>query len=195
MADEESSRLLDNSKDYRTCSIAKNSKGYTPGNEYCQAHQDTLSDGDCRGRDPEAEGGSIGTSKDISMRNCSMAKNKDGYTPGDEYKASHEDTISDGDNKGRDPEDGDQQNEQIGTDKDITMRNCLMARNSDGYTKNDQYGPGHEDTLSDGDNKGRDPEDVDAPIGTKIDIDNRNCSLSKNSGLYTKGHQYCSGTA
>ena len=194
MADEESSRLLKNSVDYRTCSVAKNSKGYTPGNEYCQAHQDTLSDGDCRGRDPEAEGGEIGTNKDIDMRKCSMAKNSDGYTPGNEYLPAHDDTISDGDNKGRDPEDGNQQNEQIGTTIDIDMRNCSMAKNSDGYTKNDQYLPGHEDTVADGDDKGREPEPGEE-AGTNIDFDNRNCSLAKNSNLYTKGHQYCAGTA
>lgn len=192
MGDEESSRLLENSKDYRTCSVAKNSKNYTPGNEYQASHADTISDGDCKGRDPEDIGGEIGTNIDIDTRNKQMAKNADGYTYGNEYGPSHADTISDGDDKGRDPESG---GGSIGTDKDIAMRKCLMAKNSDNYTANNQYLPGHEDTMADGDDKGREPEDVGEEAGTCIDFENRQCSLSKNSGLYTKGHQYCAGTA
>jgi len=194
MADENSSsRLLENSEDYRTCSIAKNSKGYTPGNEYCPTHQDTLADGDCRGRDPEREGAEIGTNIDIATRNKMMAKNADGYTYGNEYGPSHQDTISDGDCRGRDPESG---GGSIGTDKDIAMRNCLMAKNSDRYTPTNQYLPGHEDTLADGDDKGREPEDASQALnaGTCVDINIRNCSLAKNAALYTRGNEYCAGS-
>ena len=144
------------------------------------------------GRDPEEDGGSIGTDKDIAMRECSLAKNAGYYTPGNEYQPSHQDTISDGDCRGRDPEDG---GDSIGTDKDIAMRECLMAKNSDMYTFNNQYLPGHEDTMADGDDRGREPEEQGEDAGTCIDFESRQCSLAKNAGLYTKGHQYCAGTA
>jgi hypothetical protein len=194
---EETSRLLNDSAIFRDCSIAFNSAGYTPNNEYCQLHEDTIADGDCKGRDPQdgdQQNPSIGTNKDVDMRNCSMAKNAALYTPGNEYKALHEDTIADGDCKGRDPEDGDQQNPSIGTNKDVSMRECLMAKNSGHYTQSNQYLPGHEDTMSDGDNRGRDPEDTDAPIGTNIDIENRTCLIAKNAGLYTPGNEYSAGS-
>jgi len=85
MADETISNLLVNSEDLRKCALAKNSAGYTTGNEYCASHPDTLSDGDNRGRDPESEGSSIGTKKDIEMTNCLLVKNK--YNSGNEYAA------------------------------------------------------------------------------------------------------------
>ena len=186
MADEESSRLLANSEDFRTCSIAKNSCHYIPNNEYLPGHEDTISDGDNRGRDPEDIGGEVGTQIDIKMRECSLAKNADRYTPGNEYLPAHEDTLSDGDCRGRDPEN---QGESIGTNKDIQMRNCLMAKNTDGYTPTNQYLPGHGDTVADGDDKGREPEQGEE-AGTCIDFSSRDCSLAKNANLYTKNCQY-----
>lgn len=186
MADE-TSRLLTISKDFRTCSIAKNGMGYVPGKEYLPATSDTISDGDDRGRDPKTDGGSIGTKIDIDTRNKQMAKNADGYTYGDEYGASHPDTISDGDCKGRDPEG---QGGSIGTNKDIEMRNKLMAKNTDGYTSTKQYCAGVSDTIADGDDKGREPKQQGEEAGTCIDFNSRNCSLAKNSNLYTKTRQY-----
>lgn len=190
MADE-SSRLLANSSDYRNCSIAKNSDGYTPSSQYCAGVPDTLSDGDERGRDPEGAGGSIGTAKDISMRECLMAKNSDRYTTGNQYCAGVADTLSDGDSRGRDPQNA---GGSIGTDKDIAMRNCLMAKNSDGYTYGKQYCAGTPDTIADGDDKGREPVNGQE-AGTCIDINSRNCLLAKNSNLYTRGNQYCAGSS
>ena len=187
MADEESSRLLANSEDLRNCSIAKNSKGYTPGKEYLPTTPDTLSDGDNRGRDPETDGGTIGTNIDIETRNKQMAKNADGYTYGNEYGPSHVDTISDGVCKGRDPEDG---GGSIGTNKDIEMRDKLMAKNADGYTPTKQYCAGVADTVADGDDKGREPEDGTEEAGTCIDFRMRDCLLAKNANLYTKTKQY-----
>jgi hypothetical protein len=187
---EESSRLLSNSESFRTCSIAKNGAGYTPNSQYCAGVPDTVSDGDNRGRDPEADGAPVGTVCYIEMRDKLMAKNSDYYTKGDEYCAGHEDTISDGDNRGRDPETN---GSSIGTETDIKMRNCLIAKNSDRYTKGDEYCAGHEDTLSDGDNKGRDPEQQGGSIGTNIDIQNRTCLGAKN--LYKCGKEYCVGNA
>ena len=184
MADE--SRLLKNSEDFRTCSIAKNSCHYVPTNQYCAGVADTISDGDNRGRDPEGIGAEIGTQIDIKMRECSLAKNADRYTHGDEYCAGVADTISDGDCRGRDPE---SQGNTIGTNKDIQMRNCLMAKNSDGYTYANQYCAGVADTIADGDDKGREPEQS-GEAGTCIDFASRNCSLAKNSNLYTKTRQY-----
>ena len=99
----EASRLTISSEEFRKCSVAKNSpsvanegwSGYVPGNEYCAGTPDTQSDGDNRGRDPEEDGGSIGTKDDIVMRNRLMAKNTpsvsddgwSGYTPGSQYCA------------------------------------------------------------------------------------------------------------
>jgi hypothetical protein len=120
--------------------LAKNADRYTPGNEYLPATPDTLSDGDCRGRDPESQGASIGTNKDIQMRNCLMAKNADGYTYGNQYCAGVGDTIADGDDKGREPEDVGQ---EAGTCIDFHMRDCLLAKNANLYTKNRQYGFGN----------------------------------------------------
>jgi len=190
MADEESSRLLASSADFRKCSIAKNADGYIPGKEYLPTTPDTISDGDNRGRDPERDGGTIGTNIDIETRNKLMARNADGYTYGDEYGPSHEDTISDGDCKGRDPE---AQGGSIGTNKDIEMRNKLMSKNADGYTPNNQYLPGHGDTIADGDDKGREPEQGEQ-AGTCIDFASRGCSIAKNANLYTPGNEYCAGS-
>ena len=187
---EESSRLLENSESFRTCSIAKNSAGYVPGNEYCAGHEDTISDGDCRGRNPEGNSVTIGTVCDIEMRNKLMAKNSDGYTCGNEYCAGHQDTLSDGDCRGRDPEGS---GGVIGTNCDIEMRNKLMAKNKDRYTKGDEYCAGHEDTLSDGDCRGRDPEGDGGTIGTNKDITVRTTSISRN--LYKCGNEYCSANA
>lgn len=186
MADE-TSRLVTISEDFRTCSIAKNGQGYVPGKEYLPATPDTISDGDDRGRDPKTDGGSIGTNIDINTRNKQMAKNADGYTYGDEYGVSHPDTISDGDCKGRDPENN---SGSIGTSKDIEMRNKLMARNGDGYTPTKQYCAGVPDTIADGDDKGREPKQLGEEAGTCIDFNSRSCSLSKNTNLYTKNRQY-----
>ena len=135
---EESSRLLANSEDFRTCSVAKNSAGYTPGSEYCAGTPDTISDGDNRGRDPEDGGGSIGTSIDIETREKLLAKNADRYTKGNQYCAGHEDTLADGDNRGRDPEN---QGACIGTNLDIQSRTCLGAKNL--YKKGNEYCAGN----------------------------------------------------
>jgi hypothetical protein len=191
MADEESSRLLENSEDFRTCSIAKNSCHYTPNTQYCAGVPDTISDGDNRGRDPQDIGGEVGTQIDIKMRECSLAKNADRYTPGNEYLPAHEDTLSDGDCRGRDPE---IQGGSIGTNKDIETRNKLMAKNADGYTFTCQYCAGVADTVADGDDKGREPEPGE-DAGTCIDFAARNCSIAKNANLYTPGNEYCAGSS
>ena len=107
----------------------------------------------------------IGTPSRLSensadFRICSIAKNssalaKDkwgGYTPGNEYCAGIPDTQSDGDNRGRDPQDGNQQSLDIGTKTDIAMRQCLMAKNTPtkaddnwtGYNRGNQYCAGSE---------------------------------------------------
>jgi len=183
---EENSRLLTDSEDLRTCSIAKNSSHYIPNKEYCAGVPDTISDGDNRGRDPKDIGGEVGTQIDIKMRDSLLAKNADRYTPGNEYLPAHQDTLSDGDCRGRDPEN---QGESIGTNKDIDMRNSLMGKNGDGYTYNNQYCAGVADTVADGDDKGREPEPGEE-AGTCIDFSSRNCLLAKNTNLYTKNRQY-----
>jgi len=85
---DESSRLLTLSEGYRDCSMAFNANGYTPGKEYCKGHEDTIADGDCKGRDPQdgdQQNPSIGTNKDVDMRECLIAKNGGLYTKGNEY--------------------------------------------------------------------------------------------------------------
>lgn len=70
------SRLTEISEQFYTCSMVKNKDRYLPENQYDVAHVDTLSDGDCRGRDPESEASkSIGTNKDIFERNCQLLSN------------------------------------------------------------------------------------------------------------------------
>jgi len=182
---EDSSRLLNSSEDFRSCSIAKNSCHYVPSKQYCAGVPDTMSDGDNRGRDPQ-DGGDVGTQIDIKMRESLLAKNADRYTPGNEYTAGVVDTISDGDNRGRDSVNGG----ETGTNKDIEMRNKLMAKNANGYTFGNQYRAGVSNTIADGDGKGREPQQLGEDAGTCIDFASRNCSLIKNSNLYTKNRQY-----
>lgn len=85
MADETISNLLVNSEELRKCSLAKNSGLYTEGSEYKTGHPNSVSDGDEKGRDPEDEGGSIGTSIDIQKENALIAKNK--YNSNNQYAA------------------------------------------------------------------------------------------------------------
>ena len=95
---ETGSRLLENSGDFRTCSLAKNSpttakdiwSGYVCGNEYVAGTPDTISDGDNRGRDPKdgsADSQCIGTNIDINKRTELLTKNAKLYTRGNEYCA------------------------------------------------------------------------------------------------------------
>lgn len=189
------SKLSESSADFRTCSVAKNSCGYTPGHEYCPAVSETISDGDNKGRDPEdgnQHNPNIGTTIDIAMREKLMAKNADLYSPGNEYCRGHEDTIADGDEKGRDPEDGNQSSLSIGTKTDIAMRECLLAKNSDLYSRGNEYCAGHADTIADGDERGREPEDgAINEAGTKQDFQERADLLKKNP--YNSGNEYCAG--
>lgn len=83
MADENTSRLLVNSASFRTENLVRNSCRYTCGKEYNATSPDVLSDGDCRGRDPQAEGGTIGTNLDIQQRGCTTVRN--GYTNAKPY--------------------------------------------------------------------------------------------------------------
>jgi len=83
MANGETSRLLENSKEYRDDLIAKNSDGYTPGNEYSVGHVDTLSDGDNRGR--EEDDNTIGTLIDIEAREKQLARNSCLFTTTNQY--------------------------------------------------------------------------------------------------------------
>jgi hypothetical protein len=88
MADgENTSRLLTSSEEIREAMLAKNGKLYTEGKEYKTGHPNSISDGDEKGRDPEDEGGSIGTSVDIENREAMLAKNGNLYTCGNEYTA------------------------------------------------------------------------------------------------------------
>ena len=129
----------------------------------------------------------------VDYRNCSMAKNSCGYTPGDQYLPAHEDTLSDGDEKGRDPEDGNQHSLSIGTKTDVAMRECLLAKNSDLYSRGNEYCAGHNDTIADGDERGREPEGSDFnEAGTKQDFQERADLVKKNP--YNTGNQYCAGS-
>jgi len=78
-------------------------------------------------------------------------------------------------------------------------RDCNVVRNKccHGYTCGNEYCAGSADVISDGDCRGRDPKDgsTTATIGTCIDIQDRICSIAKNSNLYTPGHEYCAATA
>jgi hypothetical protein len=80
-----SSRLTEISEQFYKCSIVLNSCRYLPENQYDVAHPDTLSDGDCRGRDPEDAGGSIGTNKDITERTIQLVRNSCLYTTDKPY--------------------------------------------------------------------------------------------------------------
>ena len=116
------SKLLTNGKDFRDCSLAKNSDLYTTGNEYCAGVPNAISDGDNSGKG--LNNGSIGSAKDIEMRNCLLAKNSDLYTVGNEYCAGVPNAISDGDDRGKGLNNG-----SIGSAKDINKRTSLISKN------------------------------------------------------------------
>jgi hypothetical protein len=83
---DDSSKLLEISQQFLSCNIIRNSCRYTTENQYNVAHPDTISDGDCRGRDPETPTStSIGTNKDIFERDCQLVKNSHLYTSGNPY--------------------------------------------------------------------------------------------------------------
>jgi len=83
------SRLETISKEYRDCTLVMNSCRYTCGDEYCTGSADVISDGDCRGRDPEDGGAgsaaTVGTNCDISERAKQLAENAARYTPTHQY--------------------------------------------------------------------------------------------------------------
>lgn len=89
MADDNSSRLLEMSEAFRTCSLVKNaSRNLIGKSEYMVGSPDTISDGDCRGRDPKdptSASSSIGTNLDISSRISQLAKNGSLYTAAKPY--------------------------------------------------------------------------------------------------------------
>lgn len=70
------------------------------------------------------------------------------------------------------------------------FRTCSLAKNGDGYTPSNEYCAGNPDTISDGDDRGRDPKTGGGSIGTNIDIKERNELIKKN--MYTHGKEYCS---
>lgn len=74
------------------------------------------------------------------------------------------------------------------------IRKAMLAKNSDLYIEGKEYKTGHLNTISDGDEKGRDPEDIGSSIGTLTDIENRETMLAKNSSLYTCGNEYTAGS-
>jgi len=190
MADENNSNLLAYSAQFRTSNLVKNVCGYVDGKEYNSTSKDVMSDGDCRGRDPIGDSGTIGTNIDINMRNCLIVKNSCGYTPSNEYNITNKDVMSDGDCRGRDPQGS---SGIIGTNIDINMRNCLIAKNGCGYTPSNEYTIGNKDVMSDGDCRGRDPQGDSGTIGTSIDINARTKELSKNAGRYVSARPYGEG--
>jgi len=72
--------------------------------------------------------------------NCTIVMNSSRYLPNAPYEIGHPNTISDGDDKGRDPDGG---SGSIGTSKDIYERTCMLAKNSDRYTSAKPYGVGN----------------------------------------------------
>lgn len=84
-----SSRLLEIGKEFRECSIVKNSGGYILGkNEYKEGNPDTISDGDDRGRDPldsTSASSSIGTNTDIGLRITQLSRNNCLYSKSKPY--------------------------------------------------------------------------------------------------------------
>jgi hypothetical protein len=78
-------------------------------------------------------------------------------------------------------------------------RDCSLLMNSCRYTCGDEYCNGSADVFSDGDCRGRDPEEGGAgsaaTVGTNLDISERTTQLAKNAAHYTSAHQYCSTTA
>lgn len=118
-----------------------------------------------------------------------LLKNSGLYTSENPYDVGHPNSISDGDEKGKDKVD----NGSVGSKTDIDQRNKLLGKNTCLYTKENQYSAGHPNTISDGDYKGRDPEGIGGSIGTKLDIGKRELLLGKNAGRYTSENPYGDG--
>ncbi|MDA3780822.1 MAG: hypothetical protein PF487_11485 [Bacteroidales bacterium] len=74
------------------------------------------------------------------------------------------------------------------------IRKTMLAKNSDLYVENKAYKTGHPNSISDGDKKGREPEDVGGSVGTSVDIETRESMLAKNSDLYSCGNIYTAGS-
>ena len=68
------------------------------------------------------------------------------------------------------------------------FRNREIARND--YDKNDEFGSGHKNALSDGDEKGKGETDT---IGGKTDIKQRKLAATKNK--YNLNNEYNDSTA
>ena len=73
-------------------------------------------------------------------------------------------------------------------DISIQYRKREVARND--YDKNDEFGSGHENALSDGDEKGKGETDT---IGGKTDIKQREIAATKNK--YNLNNEYNDSTA
>jgi hypothetical protein len=74
-------------------------------------------------------------------------------------------------------------------DISIAFRNQNLVRND--YKANDQYTLGHPDTLSDGDELGKD--EVNGSVGSLTDIKTRERNLVKNK--FNKNNEYNAGNA
>lgn len=72
-------------------------------------------------------------------RKCSIARNADHYTPNKEYCEGSPDVISDGDMKGRNPQDPTSASSPVGTSFDIKERADQLARNAKLYTCGKEY--------------------------------------------------------
>lgn len=71
----------------------------------------------------------------------------------------------------------------------VQYRKREVVRNS--YDKNDEFGSGHENALSDGDEKGKGEQD--GSIGGKTDIEQRKIAATKNK--YNLNRPYDDSTA
>lgn len=91
------------------------------------------------------------------------------YPIGEEYGATHENAISDGDDKGKG------EAETIGGKTDIKTRTENTLQNI--YTEGNGYGAGHGNALSDGDEPGKGKTET---VGGKTDIKTRSENSSVN---------------
>lgn len=72
------------------------------------------------------------------------------------------------------------------------IRKKMLAKNGDLYVEGSEYNTGHPNSISDGDEKGRDPEDIGGQVGTSVDIEVESKLMGKN--LYNPNNQYTEGS-
>jgi len=103
---------------------------------------------------------------------------RNSYLEKNGYGVTHENALSDGDEKGKG------ENGTIGSSIDIQARVNSLAKNP--YSVNNEYNSKNPNALSDGDEKGK--GELDGKVGTLTDIKSRTDVVARNKYNPSKGY-------